>query len=146
EEGAGRRVHNLTIAPDPEAAGRISDRLGRIGNLASEGRPILGLPCRHLLEIVLETGRGSFLIPAHVWTPHFSVFGSMSGYDSLEACFGDLTSHIFALETGLSSDPAMNWRLSALDRFTLVSNSDPHSPGKLARAANLLDIDPSFPA
>ncbi|MDW8283270.1 MAG: endonuclease Q family protein [Myxococcales bacterium] len=146
KDGAVRKVHNLVLVPDLQAAATLRERLGRIGNLASDGRPILGLPCRDLLEMVLEIGRGACLIPAHVWTPHFSLFGSMSGYDSLEACYGDLSSHIFALETGLSSDPPMNWRWSALDRFTLVSNSDPHSPGKLAREANVVDIDPSFPA
>jgi DNA helicase-2/ATP-dependent DNA helicase PcrA len=146
QDGAVRKVHNLIVAPGPESATAISERLARIGNLASDGRPILGLPSRDLLEIVLQHGDGAFLIPAHIWTPHFSVFGSMSGFDSLEACFGDLTEHIFALETGLSSDPAMNWRVSALDRYTLVSNSDPHSPGKLGREANHLDIEPSFEA
>lgn len=149
QDGAVRKVHNLVLAPDLDAAARISARLGRIGNISSDGRPILGLSSRDLLAIVLEEGRGgdpdgAYLVPAHIWTPHFSVFGSMSGFDSLTACYGDLTSHIFALETGLSSDPAMNWRLSALDPYTLVSNSDAHSPAKLGREANLLDIDPSF--
>lgn len=146
KDGAVRKVHNLVVAPSFAAAAAINTRLGRLGNLTSDGRPILGLDSRDLLEIVLQEGQGGFLIPAHIWTPHFSVFGSMSGFDTLEACYGDLTPHIFALETGLSSDPAMNWRISALDRFTLVSNSDPHSPGKLGREANQLDIDPSFPA
>lgn len=146
KDGAVRKVHNLVLCPDFDAAARLNARLSRVGNLGSDGRPILGLDCRDLLEMVLESDPRSYLIPAHIWTPHFSVFGSMSGFDRIEDCFGDLTRHIFALETGLSSDPSMNWRLSALDRYTLVSNSDAHSPAKLAREANLLDIEPSFSA
>ena len=142
--GKTRKVHNLVFAPDLEKAGRIIKRLSRIGNLHSDGRPILGLDSHDLLEIVLEAGEGCFLIPAHVWTPWFSVFGSKSGFDSLEECFGDLTEHIFALETGLSSDPPMNWRVSALDRYSLVSNSDAHSPPKLGREACLFDTDLSY--
>src|SRR5262249_18947672 len=115
-------------------------RLSRIGNLHSDGRPILGLDSRHLLEIVLESGPGSYLIPAHAWTPWFAVLGSRSGFDSVEDCYGDLASHIFALETGLSSDPEMNWRVSSLDRFRLVSSSDAHSPEKLGREACLFDV------
>jgi DNA helicase II / ATP-dependent DNA helicase PcrA len=130
-----RKIHQLIFAPDLDAAEAISARLARVGNLASDGRPILGLDSHHLLEMVLETARDAFLVPAHIWTPHFAVLGSRSGFDSLEECFGDLTGHIFAAETGLSSDPPMNWRLSALDRFRLVSNSDAHSPSKLAREA-----------
>ena len=128
-----RKVHHLLYAPDLAAADRMVQRLARIGNLASDGRPILGLHSRDLLEICLEAGEGCFLIPAHIWTPWFSVFGSKSGFDRFEDCYGDLSPHIFALETGLSSDPPMNWRLSMLDRFRLVSNSDAHSPGNLGR-------------
>lgn len=142
--GAVRKVHNLVLVPSLDVADALSARLARIGNVASDGRPILGLDSRDLLELTLASDPQSYLIPAHIWTPHFSVFGSMSGFDTIEACYGDLTPEIFALETGLSSDPEMNWRWSALDRFTLVSNSDAHSPGKLAREANLLDIAPSF--
>jgi len=139
-----RKVHNVVFAPSFEAAGRIQKQLGKIGNISSDGRPILKLDCRDLLEITLEAGPGCFLVPAHIWTPHFSVLGAKSGFDSVEACFGDLSKHIFAMETGLSSDPPMNWRLSMLDRFTLISNSDAHSPAKLAREANLLDTEFSY--
>ncbi|CAM3201331.1 UvrD-helicase domain-containing protein [Rhodothermus bifroesti] len=136
-----RKVHHLLYAPDLDKAERIREALGRIGNLKADGRPILGLDSRNLLEITLEAGEGCFLIPAHIWTPWFSVLGSKSGFDTVEACYGDLTPHIFALETGLSSDPPMNWRLSALDRYTLVSNSDAHSPAKLGREACLFDTE-----
>ena len=128
-----RKVHHLLYAPDLASADRMVQRLARIGNLASDGRPILGLNSRDLLEICLSAGEGCFLIPAHIWTPWFSVFGSKSGFDTFVECYGDLSPHIFALETGLSSDPPMNWRLSMLDRFRLVSNSDAHSPGNLGR-------------
>ncbi|HUJ45227.1 MAG TPA: UvrD-helicase domain-containing protein [Opitutaceae bacterium] len=130
-----RKVHHLLYAPDLAAAERMVSRLARIGNLASDGRPILGLNSRDLLEICLAAGEGCYLIPAHIWTPWFSVFGSKSGFDLFDECYGDLSSHIFALETGLSSDPPMNWRLSMLDRFRLVSNSDAHSAGNLGREA-----------
>ncbi len=141
KDGRTRKNHNLVYAPTIEVAGAISERLAAIGNVASDGRPILGLDARDLLEITLEADPGAFLIPAHVWTPWFSMLGSKSGFDGVGECFGDLASEIFAAETGLSSDPPMNWRLSQLDRLTLVSNSDAHSPGKLGREANLLDIE-----
>ncbi|MBI4375411.1 MAG: hypothetical protein HY549_03080, partial [Elusimicrobia bacterium] len=133
--GRVRKVHHLAFAPSFEAAGRLSVALEKIGNIRSDGRPILGLDSRRLLEIVLEAGEGCCLIPAHVWTPHFALFGSESGFDALEECFEDLSPHIFALETGLSSDPSMNWRLARHDRLTLISNSDAHSPEKLGREA-----------
>ena len=136
-----RKVHHLLYAPDLASADRMTGRLARIGNLASDGRPILGLNSRDLLEICLSAGEGCYLIPAHIWTPWFSVFGSKSGFDRLEECYGDLSSHIFALETGLSSDPEMNWQVSMLDRFTLVSNSDAHSPGNLGREASRFDCE-----
>ncbi len=139
-----RKVHHLIYAPDLEKADRIIEAFSRIGNLKSDGRPILGLDSRHLLEITLEAGEGCFLIPAHIWTPWFSVFGSKSGFDALGECYGDLASEIFALETGLSSDPPMNWLLSALDGFTLVSNSDAHSPPKLGREACLFETELSY--
>jgi DNA helicase-2/ATP-dependent DNA helicase PcrA len=142
--GRVRKVHNVVCAPSFDQALAIQKRLGKIGNIRSDGRPILGLDCRNLLEIVLEAGEGCFVIPAHIWTPHFSVLGAESGFDSIDECFGDLARHIFALETGLSSDPAMNRRVSRLDRFTLVSNSDAHSAPKLARECNLLDADLSY--
>ncbi len=134
KDGAVRKVHNLIVLPSLEVAERLAERLLRLGyNLHSDGRPILGMPCRDFLELLLSTDAGAYLVPAHIWTPHFSVFGSMSGFDRLSDCFGDLTGQIFALETGLSSDPAMNWRLSALDQLTLLSSSDAHSPQKLGR-------------
>lgn len=145
KNGKTRKVHNLILLPSLEAAEALSKRLEAIGNLHSDGRPILGLDSRNLLEITLEVCPQAFLIPAHIWTPHFSLFGAYSGFDTIEECFEDLTGHVHALETGLSSDPPMNWRLSALDRFTLVSNSDAHSPAKLAREANLFDTELSYP-
>lgn len=139
-----RKNHHVVFAPDIESAKRINARLDEIGNLKSDGRPILGLPSRDLLEIVLETSENTHLIPAHVWTPWFSTLGSKAGYDNIEACFRDLSGHIFALETGLSSDPIMNWKLSALDKYSLVSNSDAHSPQKLGREANIFETELSF--
>ncbi len=141
-----RKNHNLILVPDLDTAGRFSAKLDAIGNITSDGRPILGLDARDLLEILLETSDQAFLIPAHIWTPWFSVLGSKSGFDSIEECFDDLTDHIFAVETGLSSDPPMNWRVSGLDGLTLVSNSDAHSPFNLGREANLLDTQLSYPA
>jgi DNA helicase II / ATP-dependent DNA helicase PcrA len=134
-----RKIHHLIYAPDFAVADRISDRLARIGNIASDGRPILGLDSRDLLEIALTSSPDAYFIPAHIWTPWFAALGSQSGFDSIKECYGDLAEHIFAVETGLSSDPPMNWRLSMLDRFRLVSNSDAHSPGKLGREATTFD-------
>jgi len=130
-----RKVHHVVCVPDLDTAERLVARLARIGNLASDGRPILGLDSRNLLEMVLASGEASYLIPAHVWTPWFAALGSRSGFDSIDECYGDLANHIFAIETGLSSDPPMNWRISSLDRFRLVSNSDAHSPNRLGREA-----------
>ena len=115
-----------------------------IGNINSDGRPILGLDSRNLLETVLESGEGSYIIPAHIWTPWFSVLGSKSGFDSIDECYEDLAEHIFAVETGLSSDPEMNWHVSSLDKYRLVSNSDAHSPSKLAREATVFDTEPDY--
>src|SRR3989339_1011326 len=126
--GKTRKVHCVVMMPDLDSVLRLNQRLAAIGNIKSDGRPILGLDARNLLEIVLECSPEGVMIPAHIWTPWFSVLGSKSGFDSIEECFRDLTNHIFALETGLSSDPAMNWQVSSLDRFALVSNSDAHSP------------------
>ena len=134
-----RKVHHLIYAPDFATADRISERLARIGNIASDGRPILGLDSRNLLDITLTSSPDAYLVPAHIWTPWFAALGSQSGFDSIAECYGDLTDHIFAVETGLSSDPPMNWRLSMLDRYRLVSNSDAHSPGKLGREATTFD-------
>lgn len=139
-----RKNHNLVYAPDFDTVARINARLSTIGNLKADGRPILGLPARDLLEIVTECSERAYLVPAHVWTPWFSTLGSKGGYDGIDECFRDLSGLIFALETGLSSDPAMNWKWSALDRFTLISNSDAHSPQKLGREANLFDTEFSY--
>ena len=134
-----RKVHHLIYVPDLEAADRLIVDLSRIGNLKSDGRPILGLDSRDLLEITLRSHQDSYLIPAHIWTPWFAAMGSKSGFDSIQDCYGDLADHIFAVETGLSSDPEMNWRISSLDRYRLVSNSDAHSPIKLGREATAFD-------
>ncbi|MDR3320322.1 MAG: UvrD-helicase domain-containing protein [Desulfovibrio sp.] len=142
--GKVRKVHSLIYAPNLDDAKRISERLGRVGNLNADGRPILGLDCRDLLELVLDAAPRAVLVPAHIWTPWFSIFGSKSGFDSLKDCFGDLAPHVFALETGLSSDPAMNRRISALDSYALISNSDAHSPANLGREANFFSGKPSF--
>lgn len=139
-----RKVHNLLVVPDFASAERLSARLAGSGNIESDGRPVLGLDAHDLLEVFLELAPQGFLVPAHVWTPWFSLFGSKSGFDTIDECFGDLTEHIFALETGLSSDPDMNRLVSSLDRFTLISNSDCHSPSKLGREANLFDCGFDF--
>jgi uncharacterized protein (TIGR00375 family) len=139
-----RKIHHLIYAADLDAADRLAASLARIGNIASDGRPILGLDSRNLLEIALESGPDSYLVPAHIWTPWFAALGSQSGFDSIEECYGDLSSHIFAVETGLSSDPAMNWRISFLDRYRLTSNSDAHSPGKLGREATRFSCEPDY--
>ena len=142
--GQVRKVHNLVYMPSIEAAERLCTKLEQVGNLASDGRPILGLDSRNLLEMVLETDPRAFLIPAHIWTPWFSIFGSKSGFNSMEECFGDLSGEIFALETGLSSDPDMNRLWSALDSYRLVSNSDAHSGENLGREANLFSGPASY--
>ena len=136
-----RKIHHLIYAPTLAQAEFINRKLDRIGNIKSDGRPILGLDSRHLLEIVLEAGEGCYLVPAHIWTPWFAVLGSKSGFDSISECYGDLAEHIFAVETGLSSDPEMNRRVSELDRYRLVSNSDAHSPAKLGREACIFTTD-----
>ena len=141
-----RKIHNVVFAPSLEAVEHMQAALDRIGNIRSDGRPILGLDSRDLLEILLEGDPQNVLIPAHIWTPWFSLLGSKSGFDSIQECFEDLSQHIFAVETGLSSDPPMNWRVSDLDGCTLISNSDAHSPQKLAREANLFDTELSYPA
>ena len=146
KDGRVRKVHSVILLPDFDSARRLSARLEAIGNLHSDGRPILGLDCRDLLEITLEACPQAMFIPAHIWTPHFSLFGAFSGFNTIEECFGDMSGEIHALETGLSSDPPMNWRVSQLDGYTLVSNSDAHSPQKLGREGNLLDTELSYPA
>lgn len=144
KNGKTRKAHHLILLPGIEEAEKMAKKLEKIGNIHSDGRPILGLDSRDLLEIMLEASPEGIFIPAHIWTPHFSVLGAKSGFDSLEECFEDLTPYIYALETGLSSDPPMNWRISSLDQYQLVSNSDAHSPSKIGREANLLDIELSY--
>ena len=144
KNGKTRKVHNVILLPGLEAADAMAQCLEKIGNIHSDGRPILGLDSHDLLEMMLDVCPEGILIPAHIWTPHFSVLGAKSGFDSVEECFEELTSYVHALETGLSSDPAMNWRISGLDRYQLVSNSDAHSPSRLGREANLLDIECSY--
>ena len=138
------RVHNMFLAPSFEIVSEINKMLATHGNIASDGRPILGLSCRRLAEEIFKISDDVMLIPAHIWTPWFSVFGSNSGFNSLDEAFDKYTEKITALETGLSSDPAMNWRLSALDKYTLVSNSDSHSPSRIGREANVFDCEMDY--
>jgi uncharacterized protein (TIGR00375 family) len=140
------RIHNLILAPSFATVDKINRALGAVGNLASDGRPILGLDAAMLAHIVFDIDETCMVIPGHIWTPWFSLFGSNSGFDRIEDCFEKETQKIFALETGLSSDPAMNWRLSALDRFALISNSDSHSPSKIGREANVFGCELSYAA
>ncbi len=139
-----RKNHNLLYFPDIDIVKTFNAKLEKIGNIKSDGRPILGLDAEKLLEIMLDTSEKAFLVPAHIWTPWFSMFGSKSGFDSIKECFGSLADHIFAVETGLSSDPPMNWRVKDLDRVRLISNSDAHSPGYLGRNASMFDTDLSY--
>lgn len=139
-----RKVHNVVMMPSLDSAAKFAGRLDKIGNIRSDGRPILGLDSRNLLEIALESCSDTFFFPAHIWTPHFSALGAFSQFESIEDCYDDLSEHIFAAETGLSSDPPMNWRVSSLDKYTLISNSDCHSAEKIAREANLFDTDFSY--
>ncbi len=144
KNGKVRKIHSILVVPDFASVERLNKRLEKIGNIYSDGRPILGLDAKDLLEIMLEEAPEGYLIPAHIWTPWFSLFGSKSGFDTIEECFEDLTPHIFALEMGLSSDPAMNRKISGLDAFTLVANSDCHSPWKLGREANVFTCEKDF--
>lgn len=146
KDGAVRKVHNVMFFPSFGIAEKLQKRLMELGfNITSDGRPILGLDSRDLLELCLECSPDIFFVPAHIWTPWFSVLGSKSGFDSVEACFEDLSDHIHAVETGLSTDPPMNWCCSILDRYTLIANSDAHSPDKLGRNANMLSTGLSYP-
>ncbi|MBI3323349.1 MAG: DNA helicase UvrD [Candidatus Omnitrophica bacterium] len=142
--GKSHRIHNLLFLPTIEAAEALNKRLGRCGDLSSDGRPMLRLSARDLVRMALDTCAEALVIPAHAWTPWFSIFGASSGFDTVEECFQDQAKEIFALETGLSSDPAMNWRLSRLDRYTLISNSDSHSASRIGREANVFDCEPSY--
>ena len=139
-----RKVHNLIFFPDLQSVFRFNAALQKVGNLLSDGRPILGVDSKELLKLALDVSPQSYFVPAHIWTPHFSVLGASSGFDSLEECFEELTPHVRCVETGLSSDPPMNWRLSALDKITLISNSDAHSPDRIAREANIFSTDLSY--
>ncbi len=139
QNGKGRRIHTLIFAPGFEVVEAIRSKLGNLGKLSSDGRPIFTFAAKELAKIILDISPDCLIIPAHAWTPWFSIFGANSGFDSLEECFGELSPHIRAIETGLSSDPEMNWRLSALDSVTLLSNSDAHSPNRLGREANVFD-------
>ena len=143
-DGKTRKVHHLILLPSLQAAQELSRRLEIIGNIHSDGRPILGLDSRDLIQIVFDACPEAVFIPAHIWTPHFSVFGAFSAFSSLEECYGPMAGRIHALETGLSSDPPMNRMLSSLDGYQLVSNSDAHSPARIAREANLLAGTPSY--
>ncbi len=142
--GKVRKIHIIVFAPDFKTVEKINTHLGCIGNLKADGRPILGLDAKELAKIVLESSKDCLVIPAHAWTPWFAIFGSKSGFDSMEECFEDYTKYIYAIETGLSSDPSMNWRLSSLDNITLISNSDAHSPQKIGREANVFDTEVNY--
>lgn len=141
KKGRLRRLHNLIFAPDFETVDKINSYLGKYGKLESDGRPTLSVDTYDMFKVLLDISPDIFLIPSHIWTPWFSLFGSNSGFDSIEECFEDMQDKFFAVETGLSSDPAMNWRLSNLDKYTLVSNSDAHSPNRLGREANVFRDD-----
>ena len=138
-EGKSKRIHNIIFVPDMETAEKLNTKLGEYGDLFSDGRPILNLSARDLVRVCLDISPDCFIVPAHAWTPHFSIFGSNSGFNSVEECFKDEAKNVYCLETGLSSDPAMNWRLSKLDKYSLISNSDSHSPQRIGREANVFD-------
>jgi uncharacterized protein (TIGR00375 family) len=142
-ENQNRKIHHVILTPSVEAAEQINEALGKYGNLSADGRPILNMTAPQLVEAVMGVSDDNMVFPAHVWTPWFSLFGAFSGFDRIEDCYQDQTRHIHALETGLSSDPPMNWRLSSLDRFTLLSNSDSHSfwPWRMGREANVFELD-----
>jgi len=144
KNGAVRKIHLVILAPSIEAVEKINTQLGWIGNLKADGRPTLGLDAKELLKIVLNICQDCLVIPAHIWTPWFSLFGSRSGFDSIEECFEEYSKYIYAGETGLSADPKMCWRISELDKITLISNSDAHSPQKLGREANVFDTELSY--
>ncbi len=144
--GRVRKIHLIIFSPSFEASEKINTHLGWIGNLKADGRPILGLDAKELVKIVLNISTDCLVVPAHAWTPWFSIFGSRSGFNSIEECFEDYSKYIYAIETGLSSSPEMNWRLSALDKITLISNSDAHSAQKIGREANVFDTEINYQA
>lgn len=139
QDGKVRRIHNLIFAPSFEVVEKINLKLGNFGKLSSDGRPVFGFSAKELVKMILDISYDCMIIPAHAWTPWFSIFGANSGFDSIEECFGEMTKYISVIETGLSSDPEMNWRLSSLDRITLISNSDAHSPNRIGREANVFN-------
>ncbi|QQS44464.1 DNA helicase UvrD [Candidatus Roizmanbacteria bacterium] len=139
-----RKVHSCIVVPSLEKAGELNAKFSKIGNLAADGRPTLGLDTRDLFEIVLNLHEDTLFFPAHIWTPWFGIFGSKSGFDSLEEAFGDLRSEVYAIETGLSSDPYMNWRVEDLEPVTILSNSDAHSPQKIGREATVIATDLNY--
>ncbi len=143
-KGQVKRIHNVLFAPSFEAVDKINKELGYVGNLSADGRPIFGLAAEELVKIVLSASPDCMIIPGHCWTPWFGIFGANSGFDTVEECFNKEAKNIYCLETGLSSDPAMNWRLSMLDKYSLISNSDAHSPAKIGREANVFDCKMSY--
>ncbi len=146
KKGKVRKIHIIVFAPSFEDAEKINAHLGWIGNLKTDGRPILGLDAKELAKIVLGISENCLIVPAHAMTPWFGIFGSKSGFDSIEECFEDYSKYIFALETGLSADPAMIWRIPDGRKVTLISNSDAHSPAHIGREANVFDTEISYPA
>jgi len=146
QRGKSRRIHTLIFAPSFEVVERINSKLGKYGKIGSDGRPIFGFSAKDLLKMILDISPECLLIPAHAWTPWFSIFGANSGFDSIQECYEEEAKNIRAIETGLSSDPEMNWRLSSLDNITLISNSDAHSPGKIGREANIFNCEMSYQA
>lgn len=144
QNGKVRRIHNLIFAPSFEVVEAICTKLGALGKLSSDGRPVFSFTSKDLVKMILDISEDCLIVPAHAWTPWFSIFGANSGFDSIEECFGDMSKYIYAIETGLSSDPEMNWRFSALDEITLISNSDAHSPNRLGREANAFDCEMDY--
>jgi uncharacterized protein (TIGR00375 family) len=144
QSGGSRRIHTMIFAPNFKVVEKINNELSELGKLSSDGRPIFGFSAKELVEIITDVSDECFLVPAHAWTPWFSVFGANSGFDSIEECFQEQSKHISCIETGLSSDPQMNWRLSSLDKICLVSNSDAHSPNRIGREANVFDCEMNY--
>ena len=144
KKGKVRKIHIIVFAPSFDVVEKINTQLAWVGNLKSDGRPILGMDAKELTKIVLNSSDDCLVIPAHAWTPWFGIFGSKSGFDSIDECFEEYSKYIYSLETGLSSDPAMNWRLSSLDKITLISCSDAHSPQKIGREANVFDTEINY--
>jgi uncharacterized protein (TIGR00375 family) len=144
QRGGSRRIHTMIFAPNFKVVEKINEELSELGKLSSDGRPIFGFSAKELVEIITDISDECFLVPAHAWTPWFSVFGANSGFDSIEECFEEQSKHISCIETGLSSDPQMNWRLSSLDKICLISNSDAHSPNRIGREANVFDCEMNY--